>query len=134
MNINSIELVELNYNIRDLKPDDGGTVYIALKASISNHVKNFDDNKYYVETKFKLLMSQSKLDDATIEKNKIKHGLFMTYGVYVDSKEVVNNFTDEEQELILMYVEPFFSQKVSNLFSESNMKVPKIPTYFWKEL
>lgn len=129
MIIKSIELVDLIYSIKELEPSEDGTIYIGLHAGISNRGKKIDNDIFYIEVTFELDMDKTKPSEADTKKN----GLYLTYGVYVDSLEKEDDFNDKEQEMILMQVEPYFSQKVNTLFAESKMKVPSIPINFWKK-
>lgn len=133
MIIKSIVLKSLTFNISDLEPDEEGTIYVGLKAKIKGFAKKFEDNLYYVETEFKVYMSGESLpdDDPGIDSDSKYKGLISVYGVYLESLEKQNEFTDSEKEAILKQVEPYFSQKVNSLFSESKLNIPDFPMNFW---
>lgn len=128
MIIKSIKLVDLKFNVNNLEPAEDGTIFIGLQAKINTKVKKLDNGNFYLTASFELDMG----NEEPSENSKRENGLYVTYGVYVESIENEGEFNDLEQEMILMQLQPYFDQKVNNLFSESRMRAPHIPINFWK--
>ncbi|MDT2898611.1 hypothetical protein [Lactococcus lactis] len=138
-----INLVELKFDmLKEPIPNDKDSFSMGIKKQIKK-VKEIDsEERVYITNVIQTLFLGDDIDELRKEiNNELKEVLLNKSSYIYVNFEVVfklqdlkkeGDFTDEISDELLVLLEPYFKELVSNIFSRSSFPTPPIPHNYWR--